>query len=179
MNVTLLLRTPTLGVDIGRVIIQGDGPDTSFVGGSDEQALRAPAMEGAFDALARLVDRFAGRVHLVSKCGARVEARTRVWLRHHRFFERTGVLAENVHFCRQRPDKAPICHRLGVGFFVDDRRDVLAAMTGVVPFRFLFGETTAPEKVIAAPDWAVAEREIVRVLDGVRAARGNPAALLP
>ena len=45
---------PRLGVDIGRVIIAGDGPDTNFIGGTEEQAMSAPAMDGAFDALARL-----------------------------------------------------------------------------------------------------------------------------
>ncbi|MFK5221766.1 hypothetical protein ACI3PI_10215, partial [Lactobacillus helveticus] len=50
-------NTPTrLGIDIGRVIIHGDGPDTSFVGaGTDEEALEAPAMDGALDTIARLV----------------------------------------------------------------------------------------------------------------------------
>ena len=29
---------PTLGIDIGRVIIHGDGPDTSFIGATDDGA---------------------------------------------------------------------------------------------------------------------------------------------
>ena len=51
-----------LGVDIGRVIIHGDGPDTSFVGAATtEEALRAPALDGCFDSLERLTERLGRR----------------------------------------------------------------------------------------------------------------------
>ena len=49
-------REPRMGVDVGRVIIAGDGPDTSFIGGSDDDATRAPEVVGAFEALTRLAD---------------------------------------------------------------------------------------------------------------------------
>ena len=157
---------PRLGVDIGRVIIHGDGPDTNFIGGSDEDALRAPAMIGVLEALSRLCARFEGRVWIVSKCGPRIEARSRAWLEAHRFFETTGILRQNLRFCRNRKDKAPICLELGIDFFVDDRVDVLLPMLAIVPHRFLFGAETAREPGIAAvPTWAAAEAAIVRVLD--------------
>ncbi len=92
----------TLGVDIGRVLIHGDGPDTSFIGGSEADAMRAPAMAGAFEALARLCELFAGRVWLVSKCGPRIQARTRQWLDRHRFFQSTGIRYGQVRFCLER-----------------------------------------------------------------------------
>src|SRR5262245_3779018 len=92
------LGEPRLGVDIGRVIIHGDGPDTSFIGGSEADALKAPAISGALEALARLNTFFEGRVWLVSKCGPRVQSRTRAWLGEHRFFERTGIAPDHVHF---------------------------------------------------------------------------------
>jgi hypothetical protein len=155
-----------IGIDIGRVIIEGDGPDTNFVGGTEEEALRAPAIDGAFDAIARLVARVGpAHVHLVSKCGKRVEGRTRTWLAHHRFFERTGVLPDNVHFCRAREQKAPICRDLGVTCFVDDRIDVLAFMTAVVPHRFLFGASdTDRPGVVPVPTWTAAEEAIASAL---------------
>ncbi len=167
---------PTLGVDIGRVIIHGDGPDTSFVGGSEEDALRAPAMDGAFEALARLTKRFAGRVHLVSKCGQKVELRSRAWLEHHRFFELTGIRKGDLHFCKKRPDKAPICERLGIDFFVDDRLDILLSMEGIVRHRFLFGASEAPAGITPAPTWAACEAAIVACLTE---SRGTPVALAP
>jgi hypothetical protein len=163
--------TNRLGVDIGRVIIAGDGPDTSFVGGSEEDALSAPPIEGAFEALTRLREHFAGRIWLVSKCGARVQARTRLWLAHHQFFERTGIDPLHLRFCRTRPEKAPICAELGITCFIDDRVDVLAEMRDIVPTRILFGAPTASSDVIAAPDWVAAEAEAIAasgVIPGTR-----------
>jgi hypothetical protein len=132
------------------------------VGGSDEDALRAPAIDGAFESLARLRERFGGRVWLVSKCGRRVQERTLTWLAHHRFFSRTGIAPANVRFCRARPEKAPICAELGITCFIDDREDVLDAMRGVVPLRLLFGfHASTLDGIRPAPTWASAEAAAV------------------
>jgi hypothetical protein len=161
---------PRLGVDIGRVIIHGDGPDTNFLSCSDEQAMRAPAMAGVFEALTRLTARFEGRVWIVSKCGPRIEQRSRAWLEAHRFFDITGIARQNVRFCRNRRDKAPICLELGIDFFVDDRIDVLRPMLSIVAHRFLFGASSSPEPgVTAAPTWKVAEAAITQRTPAVRA----------
>lgn len=161
-----LIMKPTLGIDIGRVIIHGDGPDTSFLQATDEASLSAPAMEGAFDAIGRLVGLFDGHVWLVSKCGPRIAERSLRWLDHHRFWEVTGVARAQVRFCRQRKEKAGICLDLGIGWFVDDRLDVLLPMAGIVPYRFLFGATQAPDgAVYPAPTWASAEAGIMATRD--------------
>ncbi|WP_433357641.1 hypothetical protein ACQPYV_11415 [Micromonospora saelicesensis] len=124
-----------LGVDIGGVIIEpaDDDADTSFFGAL---YLRTPVVVGAFDALAALGPAF-DEVHLVSKCGEATERRTRDWLAHHDFPARTGIPVERVHFCRTRPDKAPIARRLGLTHFVDDKLEVLGYLD-TVPHRFLF-----------------------------------------
>jgi hypothetical protein len=157
-------RLATLGVDIGRVIICGDGPDTSFIGGSESDAMRSPAVEGAFESLTRLCARFERRVWLVSKCGPKVQERTRRWLDRQRFFQTTGIPYGQLRFCRERREKAPICSELGIGFFVDDRLDVLTAMQGLVPHRLQFGATTAPEGIVAAPTWNVVEEIIFAIV---------------
>lgn len=124
-----------LGVDIGGVIIEpaDDDADTSFFGA---HYLRTPAVVGAFDALSALGPAF-DEVHLVSKCGEATERRTRDWLAHHDFPARTGIPVERVHFCRTRPDKAPIARRLGLTHFVDDKLEVLGYLDSV-PHRILF-----------------------------------------
>jgi len=171
-------HTPTalpesrLGIDIGRVIIDGsshpDGDDTAFFKGGVENALRTPAMPGALDAIAELTRSFDGRVWLVSKCGERVADRSRAWLAHHRFFERTGIDPEHLRFCRQRPEKAIHCAELAITHFVDDRSDVLDALDGVVPHRYLFGPqkagTARRPGVVPVLTWAVAEDAIARDL---------------
>lgn len=147
------LRPSAIGIDIGRVLIAGDGADTSFLGHDEDRAMRAPEMPGAIESITRLVEAFDGRVWLVSKCGPRVEARTRKWLVGKRFFERTGMSERNLRFCRERRDKAPIAVDLGLDRFVDDRADVLRSMRGLVPRLVLFGATTAEPGMSAAPDW--------------------------
>jgi hypothetical protein len=130
-------------VDIGGVIIDrvGEGTDTSFFG---DRPLETPAVPGAFEALARLAVLFDGRVHLVSKAGPEVEARTRDWLAHHRFFEATGLEEAHLHVVRERADKAPEAARLGITHFVDDRVDILESLV-TVPYRHLFVGGLGPE----------------------------------
>ena len=156
----------TLGIDIGRVIIHGDGPDTSFIGGSEEESLRTPPLAGALASIGNLVEIFEGRVWLVSKCGSRVAERSLRWLAHHRFWEETGLPREQVRFCRERKEKAGICLELGIGWFVDDRLDVLVPMAGIVPHRFLFGASFSRDpSVHPVPTWTAAETLITATRD--------------
>ncbi|GAA5180316.1 hypothetical protein GCM10023322_12340 [Rugosimonospora acidiphila] len=126
--------------------------DTSSFG---DRPLQTPAVAGVFDALAALtVEPFAARVHLVSRAGSKVAANTRAWLTHHDFFGRTGVPATNLHFVRERRDKAPVCQRLGITHSVDDRLDVLAYLDEV-EHRYLFlGGTGGRAPDGKVPDWA-------------------------
>jgi hypothetical protein len=138
-----------LGIDIGRVIIGGgSGPgDTSFFAGDTAAMLRTPAVPGAFAAIARLVPLF-DDAWLVSKCGPRVQRRSLEWLAHHGFWQRTGVAEGNVRFCLRRPEKAIHCAELGITHFVDDKADVIAAITPVVPHRYLFKNWAETEAAI-------------------------------
>src|SRR5262252_703957 len=105
-----------LGLDIGRVLITpeplGTKGDTSFLGASLEDALRTPPYEGMFDAVPVLVQRFQGRVWLVSKARPRMQERTRLWLQRHAFFERTGIAPDHLRFCLERHEKAGHCREL-------------------------------------------------------------------
>src|SRR5262245_2964187 len=117
-------REPRLGVDIGRVIIDGsshpDGADTAFFSGDEATLLRTPEMPGALEAITRLVTLFEGRVWLVSKCGPKVQERTMRWLASKDFYRRTGITAGQVRFCRKREEKRIHCVQLGLTHFVDD-----------------------------------------------------------
>lgn len=132
-----------LGLDFGKVImgaVQNGVADTSFLGASFSDAMKSPPTEGAFESIASLAKCFRSEVWIVSKCGPSVEKKTRAWLDHNRFYERTGVLKANIRFCRERSAKAAICEELGISHFVDDRIDVLLPMVGVVSNLYLFGE---------------------------------------
>ncbi|MEH0841515.1 hypothetical protein V6U81_03850 [Micromonospora sp. CPCC 205711] len=133
-----------LGVDVGGVIITATDmdDDTSFFG---PHYLRTPPVEGVFDALAMLSPIF-DAAYVVSTCEQPTERRTREWLAHHDFHARTGIGPERLHFCRTRPEKAPIAARLGLTHFVDDRLEVLGYLDSV-PQRYLF--RPEPDEVAA------------------------------
>jgi hypothetical protein len=141
-------REPRLGIDIGRVIIDGpshpgDG-DTAFFQGDEAAMLATPEMAGSVEVIARLVGVFAARVWLVSKCGPRVQARTLRWLAGHDFYRRTGLPAANVRFCLTRPEKRIHCDDLSLTHFVDDHPEVHAAIRGAVDHQYFFGPQHAP-----------------------------------
>jgi hypothetical protein len=156
-----------LGIDIGRVLMcptRDDGqPDTSFLGARDEDALATPAAPGMFEVVPALVALFQGRAWLVSKAGPRIEALTRRWLDHHRFFDRTGIARGHLRFCRRRDEKRAHADDLGLTHFIDDRVDVLSHLRGAVPRLALFGVQTGdiPGWVTHVPDWAALGRAIV------------------
>ncbi len=139
-STTVVARAETLGIDVGGVIIDriaNDKSDTAFFGAN---YLATTAVPNAFEAIAQLVSKRFGsaRTFIVSKCGRNIQHRTLEWLEHHNFFKLTGMQAENIRFCYQRHEKAPICHELGITHFIDDRAEVLGYLT-TVPHRFLFG----------------------------------------
>lgn len=142
-----------IGIDFGRVImcaVKNGVEDTSFLGRSFGEAMKTPATPGAIDCIANLVHRYRGNVFIVSKCGESVENKTRGWLSSNEVYAKTGLQKNQVHFCRKRKDKAPICKNLGITHFIDDRVDVLSHMVGIVPNLFLFGE----QGTCAPPSWA-------------------------
>jgi hypothetical protein len=151
-----------LGVDIGGVIIErtDESDDTSFWG---DNYLATPAMPGAFEALRELRERrFGAGLFVVSKSSAYTEWRAHEWLEHHAFHERTGVPRENIHFCRQRADKAGIARDLRLTHFVDDRIDVLRLLADV-PHRYLLGpagDAEVPVGVLPVETWQDAARAI-------------------
>jgi tRNA(Leu) C34 or U34 (ribose-2'-O)-methylase TrmL len=163
-------RPPRLGIDIGRVIIDGSshphGGDTAFFDGDEATMLATPEMAGAVASIQRLVAAFGGQVWLVSKCGPRVQARTLRWLAGHDFTARTGLPADQVRFCRARPDKRRHCQELALTHFVDDRLDVHEAIHGTVDHQYLFGPHTGPlpRYVRHTPTWADAEHLILATL---------------
>ena len=116
-----------LGVDIGGVVISRTVVDGRF----------AP-LPGVFDALKRLQSRF-DEIVLVSRVNdVEHEADMMKWLNFYSFWEQTGVLRENIHFCRQRHEKMPICQRRKITHFVDDRTEVLWHLRECVNNLYLF-----------------------------------------
>ncbi|MEV4204458.1 hypothetical protein [Nocardia salmonicida] len=172
------ISPPRLGVDFGRVIqgaaLTPGAADTVFLSGGFDEAMRTPPSRDAFEVLDRLVTRFDGNVWVISKCGPRIEQRTRQWLDHHDFAARTGIPREHLRFCRTRADKAPHCAELGITHMIDDRLEVHEILRDLVPRRYLFGAQAGPvpDWVTHTPDWPAVERAIGADLAGQ--ALGSP-----
>jgi hypothetical protein len=161
-----------IGIDIGRVIV---GPvlngraDTSFLGARVEDAVHTPPAPGAIEGVADLVARTGGQAWLISKCGPGVQAKTRAWLEHHRFWTRTGMPRGHLRFCLRRPEKAVHARQLRLTAMIDDRVDVLACLEGIVPARLLFGEQDRrpPSWAIHVIDWDAVGAWATRTLPDV------------
>jgi len=126
------------GSDIGGVLVP-------LIFGShrktfDEEAFKKrQPRENAFSVLAKLAETVFGpsNIYLVSYCGLETERKTRVWLDHQGFHEITNIPVSNLYFCRDRAHKNPICAKLGITEFVDDRMPILQSLE-TVPTRFWF-----------------------------------------
>jgi hypothetical protein len=155
-------RQPRLGIDIGRVIIDGAshpaGGDTAFFHGDEATMLATPEMPGAIETIATLVSQVDGRVWLVSKCGPKIQAKTLRWLDAHDFYGRTGLSRDQVRYCRARADKRIHCVELELTHFVDDHPEVHEAIRGAVDHQYFFGPQRArvPSYGVHTPSWAIA-----------------------
>ena len=125
-----------LGIDIGGVIIDriNDDTDTSFF---SENFRKTTAVPHAFEVIKRLREHFNGQVVVVSKCGNTNQNKSIIWMEHNGFWDATGLRPKDIFFCLHRIDKAPICQRLGVTHYVDDRMTVLNHLK-TVDYKYLF-----------------------------------------
>ena len=120
-------RPPTLGVDIGGVLVD----DLLDVG------VAADLLPGAIRGLTALAHVFNGRVHVISKAGPKVRDIARDWLTRTGLLKEANLGLEQVHFVDRDQDKAEVCRQHGVSHMVDDSLAVHRTLHDV-PFRFLF-----------------------------------------
>lgn len=135
-----------IGIDIGNVIIGGGGEDTFFT----KRFLETPEVHGAWDSLDDL-DMAKHELHIISKCGPEVEAKSLQWLDNEGFF--LSVPKHRTHFVRKRHLKAPMAQALELDIFIDDRQDIIDSMQGIVPHRILF------------TSWEQANKELQEIFD--------------
>ena len=148
---------PHLGIDFGGVIIpmvkKKRGGDTQF----SDNFLHTPPQYNALVRIQSLVKAFNGKVWIVSKAGKRIEYLTRIWMAANNFFSYTGIPEENLFFCRERIEKRPLCKRLRVTHFIDDRIHIMQILKGIVPYLFLFGDKeqnrSARKWTVLVEDW--------------------------
>lgn len=84
-------------------------------------------------------------VHIISKVDEDQERRAKVWIDEVNFTAETGVPRENIHFCRERGDKALIAEKLYLTHHIDDRPEVMVHMSVSIQ-KYLF--RPLPEDVV-------------------------------
>ncbi len=119
-----------IGIDIGRVIIGGDGEDTFFT----DNFLETPEVEGSWDSILALKKDH--ELHIISKCGSVVEEKSIKWLEAYGFYY--SFVPHRIHFVRKRHLKAPMAQALELDIFIDDRNDIIDSMQGIVKHPILF-----------------------------------------
>jgi len=127
-----------LGVDIGNVIINHRLSDPNDKTLHEERYSTIPATEGVFEVLKNLNEYFKGEVYLISKCTEWAKEKILTWLKDNNFYIKTGINPKNIHFVRERHEKDPLCRKLGITHFIDDRLEVLSHMIDSTPNLFLF-----------------------------------------
>lgn len=156
-----------IGIDIGGVLtarhITSRDDDTDMT----KKYLQKPEFAGAIAGVRSIVTAcMPVNVFIISRCSIAVEEKTKEWLKYRKFYKKTGFLPENVHFCRERAEKATIAKKLKLTHFIDDQPEVLYCMKNIVPYRFLFGRSS--EAVInglfIVPDWPATVKRILATL---------------
>lgn len=133
-----------IGIDIGNVIIAGGGSDTQFF---TDGYLDTPMMEGAWEII-RALRHEGHELHIISKCGPVVEAKSLKWLDANSFIQQIPL--HRIHFVRQRPLKAPMAQALELDIFIDDMKDVIESMEGIVAHCILHTSWEQTEKELEA-----------------------------
>lgn len=137
-----------IGIDIGNVIIGGpQGVDTQFF---TDDYLATPEVPGAYYSIHNL--RSGHELHIISKCGKIVEAKSLTWLEQKEYH--ALIPLHRTHFVRQRHLKAPMAEALELQVFIDDMEDVIESMQGVVKHPILF------------TSWEQTNTELERIFSG-------------
>lgn len=136
-----------VGIDFGGVITAAPNDDQRF------DTSRWREIEGAFEAIAELVERTRGQVWIISKADKATQRLTREWLTNNNYYQRTGFQPSQMRFCEKRTHKKDICVELRLTHFLDDSLEVVSALVGAVPYIYLFGQEIGPGGVAAVRGW--------------------------
>lgn len=120
-----------IGLDIMGVIIP-----KAVEGGTLKEFLSCSALPGAIESIEKLVKLYGNdSIFIISRCPEFAEKAILRWFDEHDFFDKTKFNRENIFFCREQAEKAPIAKRLSLSYFIDDKESVLDFMNDIVPHR--------------------------------------------
>jgi len=143
-----------VGMDIGGVI-RSKYSESKPV----KEYLATSPLKNAIEVIKNIIELCgAENTFIISKCPMYAEKVIMTWLDDQNVFTDIGFIRSNVHFCRERTDKAKIAKQLGLTYFIDDRVEVLDAMRDIVSYRILFTgggnhEKSDDKTIISIDSW--------------------------
>lgn len=100
----------------------------------------------ALNTIRRLVNHtWTAGVYIISKVNEKQQEEVMTWLCDHDFYNKVGIDAVNVYFCKERKEKGEICSSLGITHHIDDRPEVMAHLSLAVS-KYMFNPV--PEDVV-------------------------------
>lgn len=138
----------------------------------EDTAQLGDLIPGAIETITKLVNEYGkDSVILLSKAGEKMAKDTINHLINLEFFEKTGVLRDNVFFCKTRKQKSIIIETFGITHFIDDRFTVLKHIAPNVQC-FLFQTDISDEEerlpigyifdnIITVSGWAELEKYLM------------------
>ena len=127
-----ILRVPILGVDIE--VITDRFINTTM---GNEEFL---PINGAFEALRKLHEKFNGKIVIVSSASISSRKHIYAWLGEQHFHKATGISLENVEFCLQVSGITRMCQETQITHFISSRlRDLYSLQQAQVPSLYLLG----------------------------------------
>ncbi|HVI42695.1 MAG TPA: hypothetical protein VM577_18810 [Anaerovoracaceae bacterium] len=124
------------GVDIGNVLVENFNikiTDPSQVTWENVKG-NGRLVPGAIEGLKLLIDKVgAENVWIVSKVSPIQQMVSELVLKELQVCERTGMRPEQIRFCLERKDKAPIIKELQLEGHIDDRGEVIDSLQNFLP----------------------------------------------
>ncbi len=114
-----------IGIDFGGVIVQASEGE-----GFNPDLAEAIAVPDSIESITELAKEH--EIFIVSKASRRVQSFTRQWLATVNFYQTTSFIPSNLVFCEKRSEKASICKKLGIDWYIDDNHEVISSLAGIV-----------------------------------------------
>lgn len=86
----------------------------------------------AFRVAKRIVTELDPNAVIISRVNEKQKQRALEWFKKENVLEQLGIKPENVYWCEQRCEKAPIVDKLGLTHFIDDRPEVMNYLSNEV-----------------------------------------------
>lgn len=134
------------GVDIGNVLVHNFRTSIDFSQLTWEEITKSggEVLPGALEGLKALIDKVgADNVWIVSKVSPAQQQVSEFILDHINVYEVTGLKRENVRFCLEKKDKAPIIKELNLDGHIDDRGEVIESVQSFLPCPIWFNPERA------------------------------------